>query len=154
MPANAASIAAALERRAEAAANRSVRIRWFINELQTRINTTLRDRMRLAVRFLADRIVVNISKPVVKEISKSGRRQRTVVTERSKRGEFPRADTTQLLKTLIQDVRNEEGSVVGYVGSPMGYAIPLELILERQFLTRTMNEEAATIREILTATIE
>jgi len=104
----------------------------------------------VAVVFLQDAIVKNISVPVVKKIVNG----RTIVTKRSKPGEFPRADTTQLMKTIFNDVVDYGNGVIhGYVGTPLGYGLELETLKQRQFLTRTLNEEIGNITGLLTGPI-
>lgn len=125
-------------------------IESFIDEVSKRIDLTLKQRVTVAVNFLADRVVKNISVPVTKVVIGG----RTVVTERSKRGEFPRADTTQLLKTIFWDVREDSpGQVNGFVGTPLAYGVELELLMDRRFLTRTLDEERGNIVRMLTGPI-
>lgn len=78
--------------------------------------------------------------------------QRTVVTERSKPGEFPRADTTLLRKSIFGVVQNPEPGIFdGYVGTPIDYGVWLELQLDRSFLLRSFAEEKPTLLKILTS---
>jgi hypothetical protein len=107
----------------------------------------LKQRVYIAVNFLQDRIVKNISVPVTKAVI--GKRVR--VTERSKPGEFPRADTTQLLRTAFWGVVEESGMIMGYVGTPLWYGLELETRMDRRFLTRTLEEERESIVQILTS---
>lgn len=144
------AVQAARQRRSGRAARTEAEFESFVDEVSKRIDLTLKQRVTIAVSFLADKIVKNISVPVTKEVI--GRRVR--VTERSKPGEYPRADTTQLRKSIFWDVvEDDEGKISGYVGTPIGYAIPLELTMERQFLTRTLDEERGNITRILTGPV-
>jgi hypothetical protein len=138
---NAAAVAAAKARR-------EVRFKWNTAAVCGKVSLTLEQRVRIVVEHLKTRITRNISVPVVKERSKiTGR---IIVTERSSPGEFPRADTTNLMKTLMTDVVEiEPGNWVGYVGTPTMYGLILELGMHREFLTRTMNEEYETVMGIL-----
>lgn len=114
--------------------------------MSKRIDLTMRQRVTIAVSYLQDKIVKNISVPVTKAVI----RGRVVVTQRSKPGEFPRADTTQLMKTVFWGVVEEPGTTMGYVGTPLWYGLELEMRMDRRFLTRTLDEERATIVKILT----
>jgi hypothetical protein len=106
----------------------------------------------MASSYLLDKTVRNISVAVVKDIGKrSGRIQ---VIQRSLPGEFPRADTTQLMKTLFTDLKEIGGSWEGYLGSPLDYSLFLELKMNRKFMTRTLNEERGAITRLLTGPIK
>lgn len=142
-----AAVQAARGRRAQRAKQSAVEIESFVDEVAKRIDLSLKQRVYIAVNFLQDRIVKNISVPVTKVVI--GKRAR--VTERSKPGEFPRADTTQLMKTVFCGVTEDgPGAIMGYVGTPLGYGLELETLKDRRFLTRTLDEERATIVKILT----
>ena len=148
-----ASIEAARQRRVGAAAQRNVRFQWFIENVSNTVALTMKNRVRMATEYLRDKIVRNISVPVVKEAG--GKNKRVKVIERSKPGEFPRADTTQLLKTLFSFVRETSPGVWdGYVGTPLDYGLFLELKMNRKFLTRTLEEERDNINAILTGPIK
>ncbi len=105
--------------------------------------------------MLESRVVQNINVPVKKVVVKrvrdtSGTRtggpkgsKYTKVTERSQKGEYPRADTTQLLKSIFHDVRETSPGVVeGSVGTPLDYGLFLEISedLDRRYLTKTLDE--------------
>ena len=144
------AVTAARGRRAARSGDAHVEIESFVNEVNAMIHLTLKQRVFIAVNFLQDRIVRNISVPVTKEVIGS----RTVVTERSKPGEFPRADTTTLLKTIFSDVKDDgNGRIEGYVGTPLWYGLELETMMDRRFLTRTLDEERGNITRILTGPI-
>ena len=137
-------------RRSGRAGQTQVEIESFIDEVSKRIDLTLKQRLTIAVAFLSDRVVKNISVPVTKVVIGG----RTRVTERSKPGEFPRADTVQLQRTIFWDVREDSpGQVNGFVGTPIWYAIPLELMMDRRFLTRTLDEERGNIVRMITGPI-
>lgn len=150
-PAPNASVLAARERRAGAADARNTRIEWFVKEVSDKIAMSIRQRMEVATQFLKDKVVRNISTPVIKGTGPRGGR---VVTGRSVAGEFPHAETTQLLSTIFQEVREvEPGAFEGYVGTPLSYGLILETRMDRSFLQRTLNEELGTLRRILTGPI-
>jgi hypothetical protein len=126
--------------------NRQTRTEWFIKEVSDKIEMTLLQRVRLATEFLKNKVVLNISIPVERGIGRGGR---VVVTKRSKAGEFPRAETTQLMKTIFRDTRSGRGWAEGYCGTPIDYGVRLELKMNRSFLVRTLREEIGTVRRIL-----
>ncbi len=152
--------AEALRRQTAAGARRGARaearITWFRERLEKGLKVSLRQRVKVAVQFLEDRIRQNVSRPVTKT-----KRQRGKATgnppvkagSRSKPGEFPKAETTQLMKTLFHDVSaaNAPGGPVGFVGTPLDYGLILETKMKRSFLRRTLNEEMTKVRTILTA---
>ncbi len=139
----------AYKRRAGVAVTREVRFQWFINEVSDRVSMTLQNRLQLAVQHVKDQVIRNISRPVTKRPSKiTGR---IVVSDRSVRGEFPKADTTQLMKTIFSVVLpgTNRGDWIGCIGTPLDYGIFLELKMDRAFLTRTLREELPVIRRVL-----
>jgi hypothetical protein len=148
-----AAIEAGRARRVAATGKAEVRFEWFLDKVMNGLSLTMRQRVRLATEHLKSQVVRNISTPVVK--SQGTRSGRIVVTERSKPGEFPRADTTQLLKTIISDVvETSKGVFDGFVGTPLSYGVILEVSeLDRKFLTRTLNEERDVIEQMLTGPI-
>ena len=119
--------------------------------------------MLIVVEHLRDTVVRNISVPVVKEVVTLTRgpnkgKSLTRVTERSVAGEFPRADSTQLYKSIFPAVGEEASAVVqtdkgfeGYVGTPLDYGMILETRMNREFLGRTLREEIRNIERILGA---
>lgn len=132
---------------ARAAAKGVKQTRWFIREVSNHITLTMRERVRIATVFLKNSVIVNIKRPVTKSI---GPRGGIVVTNRSNRGEYPKADTTELMSTLITDVVNTSPTIVdGMVGSPMDYSLTLERKLNRSFLIRTLFEKQNDIKKIL-----
>jgi hypothetical protein len=140
------AVTAARARRAARSGQSSVEFESFVDDVSKRIDLTIRQRVTIAVNYLQDKIVKNISVPVTKAVI----RGRVVVTQRSKPGEFPRADTTQLMKTVFWGVVEEPGTTMGYVGTPLWYGLELEMRMDRRFLTRTLDEERETITRILT----
>ncbi len=114
----------------------NTRLQWFGQRVIGNINIGMEARLRATAQLLRDKVVINISIPVVKE--KSRRTGRIVVTERSRPGEFPRADTTRLMKDIFWEVRPEEHSA--RVGTTLDYGLWLEIRMHRSFLRRTLNE--------------
>jgi len=115
---------------------------------------TMKQRMIVAVEFLKTRVVKNISRPVTVSISPRGGR---VVTERSKKGEFPKKDLGLLFRSVFGEVKENraEGVVEGYVGMPLDYGVILETSekLDRKFLTKTLAQESSRIKRMLTGPI-
>ena len=136
-------VAAAYKRRDAAASARGGKTEWFINEVVGDAGLSMKQRVTLATEYLKTRVIRNISKPV----GRIGKR----VVERSKPGEFPRAETTQLLKTIFTDFdfNDDAGTYIGYVGTPLDYGLILETRMDRSFLVRTFNEELTVVKKIL-----
>lgn len=144
------AIEAARARRVVGAIEKTVRMEWFINEVVRKVHMTLKQRVRLATEYLKNRVVINISRPVTKTVTGG----RVKVSNRSLPGEFPKADTTNLLKTIFGVIKDEGGGVYdGYVGTPVDYGVILELEMDRSFLVRSLNEEKETISKIVTGPI-
>ena len=140
----------ARSRRAGAAAGRIARTEWFLKQVGSVIKLSIKKRVRLATEYLKDHIVRNISVPVVKQVIGN----RTRVTQRSKPGEFPRADTTQLMKTIFTDYKDDGSMYEGFVGTPLDYGVILELYMQRSFMVRSLNEQRDAISIILGGPIQ
>lgn len=146
-----AAVLAARARSGAVSAAQGVRIEWFIENVTSKTAISMRNRMKIAVGFLQSKIVKNISRPVTKGIGPRGGR---VVMNRSKSGEFPKAETTQLMKTVFNDVQVRGNVVEGFVGTPLIYGLILEILLDRSFLKRTLEEETRTVTRLLTGPIK
>ncbi len=133
-------------RRGTTAARRNVRFEWFIKEVSNKIELTLRQRMGLVVQLLESKVVTNIGRPVTKS---KGPRGGTVITNRSKPGEFPKLETSRLQKDIFKDVRKVGKGTEGYVGTTLLYGLILETSLNRSFLVKTFNQERGKIKQIL-----
>jgi hypothetical protein len=144
-----ASVIEARARRAGADAARSVRLEWFGDKVLGTLHLNMHQRVALATEHLRSTVVRNISVPVRRFLGPRGGKR----VERSVAGEFPRADTTQLMKTIFTVVQDEGTTVAGYVGTPLSYGLILEVTerLDRSFLQRSLNEEHALITKILTS---
>lgn len=146
-----ADVIAARRRRITKVSGRAVRFEWLIEEVSTTIVLTMRQRVAFATHFLKDQVVRNISISVIKGKGPRGGR---VITGRSRPGEFPRADTKQLMKTIFEDIREVfPGTFDGYVATPLDYGLILETRMNRSFLVRSYNELLTDIRRILTGPI-
>lgn len=145
-----ASVVAARARRGSRRGGENVRIEWFIRQFQRRLDLTMTQRVKVAVRFVETRVVKNLSKPVTKGVGPRGGR---VVKDRSQGGEFPRADTTQLLKRVFSGVDIVGNQIRGFVGVPLDYGVILETQMDRPFLQRTLREERSRVRRLLTRRI-
>lgn len=139
-------------RRISRAKERSKKTEWFVDQVSDTVVLTVERRMKLATEFLKNKVVKNISRPVTKSTGPRGGR---VVTNRSKPGEYPKADTTQLMRTIFGETKETETNVWdGFVGTPLDYGLILELRMKRPFLQRTLREEKARITKILTGPIK
>ena len=135
----------------------NVRVNWLGDRVRRMVHMGMEQRLKVTAQLLRDRVVINISIPVVKEKRKvtatdpvTGRSRtttKTVVTERSKPGEFPRADTTRLMKDIFWELRLEEFSA--RVGTTLDYGLQLELHMRRSFLRRTLIETQHQLGVIL-----
>jgi len=132
-------------------AKAEARIVWFIENVQKIVMMNMKQRVLYATHLLKDRVVRNISTPVMKGIGPRGGR---VVTGRSTAGEFPHAETVQLLKTIFEEVQETSPGVFdGFVGTPLVYGLILETRMNRSFLVRTLYESMDDIRTILSGPI-
>jgi len=143
-----AQVEEARARRATSADASAVRIEWYIDNVSKQVATSMRKRVGLATELVKSSVVSNISRPVTKGTGPLGGR---VVFNRSKPGEFPKADTTQLMRTIISDVREvQRGVIDGFIGTPLDYGVILELRMNRSFLARTLDQRRKQVTQILT----
>jgi len=115
-----------------------VRLNLNIDRLVANTKLTVAQRIKIAGQLLRDGVVVNLSRPVRKYRSKRTGKMVVDPKSRSVRGEFPRADTTRLLKDIYHLFRSEE--LASYVGTRLLYGKILETRMDRSFLRRTLNE--------------
>jgi hypothetical protein len=122
-----------------------LRVQSFIDQKLKQVNLTIAQRVKFATNFLRDKVKANLSRPVRKIKS----RTRTVVdpASRSKKGEFPRADTSRLMKDIF--VAFSDDGMEGRVGTTLKYGLILETKMDRSFLRRTMNEMRHQVIAIL-----
>jgi len=142
------AVLAARRRRNRARKASGVRFEWFIEQVAQKVRISLRRRVAIAGQFLQSKVVQNISIPVRKSILGG----HTVTTVRSKKGEFPRADTTLLKNTIFNVVRTSGKDIVdAYIGTPLEYGLMLEVSrkMDRSFLLRTLNEERSNLVRII-----
>ena len=145
----------AIGRRPELEARHQVRIIWFFGKFLLAAEGEARVRTEVATEYLKNKVIKNISKPVTKTVvkRKRGKGTYTKVTNRSKPGQYPKADTTQLMKSIfstLRDFRDDvRGEWVGQVGTPLEYGLVLELLMDRSFLHRTLREEEKRLSQIL-----
>ncbi len=117
------------------------RIRLNLN-IQTVLSKTklkVAQRVRIAGQLLRDAVVVNLSRPVRKYTGPRSGRVQVDPESRSKEGEFPRADTTRLMKSIY--ARHIPELATSRIGTNLGYGVILEVSLERSFLRRTLREQ-------------
>jgi len=113
------------------------RLEWYGDRVLNNIHQGLESRLKICGQLLRDKTVINISIPVVKEKSANGT---IIVTERSKPGEFPRADTTRLMKDIFWELHSEAREQYVDVGTTLDYGLYLEMYMNRSFLRRTFFE--------------
>ncbi len=148
-------VLATRNRRSGWAGRTQVETKWFIDEVVSKVSMTLKQRAVLTKGFLVSKVVQNISRPVTKR--KSNRTGRIVVSNRSKGGEFPKADTTQLRKDIFGVVLPGGKDIWDiYIGTTLDYGLILEISkrLNRSFLVKTLIEELPVVNKILTGPIK
>jgi len=148
------AIEAAERRRVSRAIDDNIREEWYISQVLTTVNLSLATKVRIATEFVRTKVVYNISRPVTKTPITINGASYVRITDRSSPGEYPKADTTLLMKSIFTEVRNPSAGIYdGYIGTPVDYAIPLELTLKRSFLKRTLLAEKPRIIRIITGPI-
>ena len=146
------TVQAARDRRVDKAKDRNVRIEWFIKEVSEKIELAMRERMEMATEYLKNKVVLNLSTPVLKGIGPRGGR---VVTGRSSSGEYPHMETAQLIKSIFGElVEVSPGVFEGYVGTNLDYGAILETKMDRSFLVRTLGEVLGDLKAILAGPIK
>lgn len=144
-------VLAARARRGNTAAAREARIQWAIDKVLHDVNVTLFARVKLATNLVRDRVVSNIGKPVT--ITRGPRGGR-VVTNRSRKGEYPRLETGRLRNSIFTDTRVlRKGLIDGYIGTDLDYGLILEMRMERLFLQRSLEEMTPIVRTLITRRI-
>ena len=125
-----------------------VQIDWNGEKMQKIMAAKLRTRLKVASQLVKDQTKRNISRPVLKY--KGVRSDKTQIDpeSRSKPGEFPKADTTRLMKDIFNEVLSDTQAVVG---TTLDYGLLLETRMDRSFLRRTLQEMLPTVKRILTA---
>lgn len=122
-------------------------LKWHGKAVRSEMNREMGLRVRIASQYLRDRTVKNLSKPVIKIPGTKGRKTRVDPDSRSNPGEFPRADTTRLMKDVFYRMVKP---MEGVVGTTLDYGLFLEVKMDRSFLRRTLREQSGPIRRILT----
>ena len=149
---DALAIEAAQGRRGGADAARNVRIKWFDKEVVSKVKISMKNRVGLATKLVMAKVVENISRPVTKG---TGPRGGKLVTNRSKEGEYFKAETTQAMKSVFsQVIESSSGVYDGYVGVPLSYPVILETKRNRKFLAASLNEERGRVNAILSGPLK
>jgi hypothetical protein len=133
-----------------------VKVNLFIAQTLKKKKLTAAQRVRIAGQFVLDKTRVNLSRPV-RKIRRSSRaadgsktsRVSVDPNSRSKPGEFPRADTTRLMKDVFHVHDANETNPVSRIGTTLKYGLLLEVAMNRSFLRRTLNEMRSQILLIL-----
>lgn len=127
-----------------------VKVKLFIKETLKKKSRTISQRVRIASEFFKDKVKVNLSRPVRKFTSRVTKRVAVDPNSRSKPGEFPRADTTRLMKDIFLVFDNSNpNQPSGKIGTTLAYGLRLEVAMNRSFLRRTLNEMRSQILLIL-----
>lgn len=116
-------------------------------QLKAGVKKTMAARVKFAAQSLRDRVVANISRPVRKKRGPISKRVQVDRKSRSKPGEFPRADTTRLMKDIFW--RTSMSDSRAQVGTTLDYGLFLEAFMDRSFLVRTFNEMKPELKRIL-----
>lgn len=120
------------------------RVKWFGNQLAAGVTLAMQSRVKIAAELLKSKVQINLMKPV----RKYGMPVMVDPSSRSKPGEFPRADTTRLYKSIFWKMTGRTSAIIG---TPLKYGLRLELKMNRSFLRRTLYAEVAMLRRVLTA---
>ncbi len=116
-----------------------IRLNLNIQTVLSKTKLTVAQRVRVAGQFLRDAVVVNLSRPVRKYTGPRSGRVQVDPESRSKEGEFPRADSTRLIKNVFH--KHYPDIATSRVGTNLLYGIVLETGLDRSFLRRTLREQ-------------
>ncbi len=122
-------------------------IRWFGKQVTAKAERAMVKRVKLASQVMRDKVVKNLSKPVTKV--RTARGTRVDPASRSKPGEFPRADTTRLMKSIFWKVEGSKGRITGKIATSLFYGAFHETKTGRSFLAKTLKLEKARIKKIL-----
>lgn len=131
---------------------------WNHQSLLAEIEMGINKRMMLAGEHLANAHKKNLSKPV-RKLTKTRRRTTSRgaagstytyadPASRSRPGEYPRADSTNLMKNIFWDVVEMPGLQQLKVGTPTKYGAELELNAGRLGLRATLLAELPVLRSI------
>jgi hypothetical protein len=140
----------------------SLKLNLTVDKVVKDTSLTVAQRVRIAGQVVRDAVVVNLSRPVRKVkstrtitsvdgegIISSSRQSRTTVDpeSRSKPGEFPRADTTRLMKSIF--VKHFPDQLMSRIGTNLKYGAILEFQMDRSYLRRTLNEMRGQVLKII-----
>lgn len=112
--------------------------KWYGDSVQNEVETKLKGRLERATRHLAN--------CVKKKLSQNYPPASTI-------GNAPHLRTGELRRSIATEVIEDDGMLVGRVGTAVEYAKYLELEehLDRPFLRTTLQEQQGTINNILTS---
>ena len=126
----------------------STKIKWHGPQVQKNIRKGMGIRIKLAAEAVKNQTKRNIRRPVTKIKGPRSGRVQTVPSSRSKRGEFPKQESTRLWKDVYSEMR---GPLEGIISTTLDYGLVLETRMDRSFLRRTLNEMRPTINKILSS---
>lgn len=115
-----------------------VRVNLTIDKVMASTQLTVAQRIKIAGQVLADAVKVFLSRPVRKYKGPRSKRIQVDPKSRSKPGEYPRADTTRLLKSVYH--KHLPHQIASRVGTNLLYAKILETSMDRSFLRRGLRE--------------
>lgn len=130
---------------------RKYEIKWNGARMLKVMELEFSKRLRVASQLVKDQVKRNLSKPVLKYESPKTERIVVLRESRSKPGEFPRQETSTLMRDIFSELvaPDAAGLRKAVVGTTLGYGLRLETKMRRSFLRRTLNEMLPTVQRIL-----
>ena len=120
---------------------------WYGDDVLKKIGKNMRKRLYLASELVRKQTQRNLSKSVLKYKGINSKRTQVLPESRSKPGEFPRAETSNLRRDIFNEVISDTQAVVG---TRLDYGLILETKMNRSFLRRTLQETQSQVTRILT----
>lgn len=155
----------------------NARLVWYGEQVAKDIKIPLMGRVKLAAQLLRDKVVANVSRPVFKykkKLTRGPRKGQTVTKvledSRSKPGEFPKAETSTLMRNIVwqmestnisnpiaqvlvpEQIQRQSAAAGAKLKTTLDYALALETSerLDRSFMLRTFNESEPILRNVIT----
>ena len=138
---------------------KGVTVVWNSKIAERQVLIGLVKRMKLLGNHLENAHVIKLSTPVVKKRKKRrrstsrGSKGSTYTyadpSSRSKPGQYPKSETTNLRKSIFSEVEVEPLGVQLKIGTSVKYGERLETKMDRKGLRSTMIGEAPAIRSLL-----
>ena len=137
----------AFERFTDRKTRTGYRIQWFDEQVRKGISNEMRGRMDVLSQLLRDKIVANISLPVERDSNGN-------VIVRSIPGEFPRAEEVRLMRDIFWQRSDKGDKILRQLGTALNYGLFLEVLMDRSFLRRTLEEEFSFVKSIMTRPVK